>query len=728
MARASGSWWHHAIAVRFTNVTIYGYIIRRAFKTTVQSHISGNHSSNSHSFNTNIANHYSTPAPPDGPETFKELIERTSWGVSQPEIDLDYLCDKYNQPEAGTGEWIFKDHRYKQSLDSEESELLWLCGGPGTRKAMLAKHVAANFLKGFTDPPGGVKLVFHFVSPEPPRNGTSADEPGSPQPNLSRQNGSLFDCCKTELGRQGDRFFTNPSSLWKVLGKAILDCPTGSVQFLTNGVDGLGDSLCEELIRRIRMLMSIRKIKIFLSSRDVSCVSNNLSKCAKINLHTNEFIGEDVKRFIRCKVNEFGEWGVGQGNRAIEALYAKSGGIFLWASFLGTSHQSLKTYAEKWYIHVHSGERSEKVLMIRNVALAWRPLALGEFGHISEFMEEAKTGQWLPFQGTTKENLFDENRRDGLPKVPRKELDLTVSWKCFQYLRRAFTDPKKSPKADDRRYHDSSQEPSSNLDHQEKSTEPPWEVARKDPQGAVTDIEIAEHKFYDDSARNWLEHQFFDTNDAIRNPWIELCGDPRMEVLAGGKAFSSFNAGSNGTNSNQSTLHLPSLLTAPDQHGNTPLHEAVISGFRGMVVPLVGKLATPEHRAHTGEINKQNHSGNTPLHLAVQFDHPDIVKFLVENHADLAIKNHHRVEEIRESENEIVEKAMEGAVDGTVEGAMAEMLGTAHISYGPATVVLRRKEPVGEPGENTAKVAVGEFGVETGDTGIEGDGAITEPL
>jgi len=30
-----------------------------------------------------------------------------------------------------------------------------------------------------------------------------------------------------------------------------------------------------------------------------------------------------------------------------------------------------------------------------------------------------------------------------------------------------------------------------------------------------------------------VQHQFFDTSDLIRKPWIELCRDSRMEVLAG---------------------------------------------------------------------------------------------------------------------------------------------------------------------------------------------------
>ncbi|PWW78015.1 ankyrin, partial [Tuber magnatum] len=87
----------------------------------------------------------------------------------------------------------------------------------------------------------------------------------------------------------------------------------------------------------------------------------------------------------------------------------------------------------------------------------------------------------------------------------------------------------------------------------------------------------------------------------------------------------------------------PSLLTAPDEYGNTPLHEAAISGHWPMLVGLVRKFATPQYKKHGDQINKRNRSGNTPLHLAFQFDHPDMVKFLVENHADPTIKNNEEV-------------------------------------------------------------------------------------
>ena len=88
-----------------------------------------------------------------------------------------------------------------------------------------------------------------------------------------------------------------------------------------------------------------------------------------------------------------------------------------------------------------------------------------------------------------------------------------------------------------------------------------------------------------------------------------------------------------------STLH----LTKDDQNGNTPLHEAVISGHFPVVVSLVGKFATLEYKAYNNQINQQNPYGNTPLHLAIQFDHPEIAEFLFENGADPTIKNYAHV-------------------------------------------------------------------------------------
>ncbi|PUU77232.1 hypothetical protein B9Z19DRAFT_1086627 [Tuber borchii] len=154
-------------------------------------------------------------------------------------------------------------------------------------------------------------------------------------------------------------------------------------------------------------------------------------------------------------------------------------------------------------------------------------------------------------------------------------------------------------------------------------------------------------------------YQFFQISDDIRKPWIALCGDPRMEILAGDQAEVHIAACLGlgplvqlAIKCAQPEVNIfQQLLTAG--RGKTQIMDCIpISQCTPSLLIDLDKNATTSSKLDTREstflrfrpfnqkgFNKKNRSGDTPLHLAFQLDDMDMVELLLKEGADPTIEN-----------------------------------------------------------------------------------------
>lgn len=77
------------------------------------------------------------------------------------------------------------------------------------------------------------------------------------------------------------------------------------------------------------------------------------------------------------------------------------------------------------------------------------------------------------------------------------------------------------------------------------------------------------------------------------------------------------------------------LTTRSESSGYTPLHEAVVGG-NPLIVNLILEKAN-EYRVDV--VDSKSSSGFTALHLAARLDSSDCAEVLLQNNADMSIKN-----------------------------------------------------------------------------------------
>ena len=80
--------------------------------------------------------------------------------LSDPAVDRASLISKKGRRVSGTCEWIRDNAAYKSWLETDQSSLLWIRGGPGKGKTMLSIFLTEEFESITQDPKNALAVYY----------------------------------------------------------------------------------------------------------------------------------------------------------------------------------------------------------------------------------------------------------------------------------------------------------------------------------------------------------------------------------------------------------------------------------------------------------------------------------------------------------------------------------------------------------------------------------------
>lgn len=265
--------------------------------------------------------------------------------LTRPEVDRSSLIALKGRRVNGTCEWLIRHPSYQKWLEGADPPLLWISGGPGKGKTMLAIYITEK-LQPVVDSVQGVLLYYFCSNRDRNRNTAVTIMRGiihqwlNFHPHLAQHIKNYFEGSETTK-------YTISSfvSLWRLF--LILLHQSGSCQVLCV-LDGLDECEIESLKQLLDALgdyflkseeTSRPSLKLILLSRpQLALLESKLGRYRRIKLDDSEMeVGKDVEKYISAKVAELAsEQSLSEDMllQVRQALMAGAEGTFLWVGFV----------------------------------------------------------------------------------------------------------------------------------------------------------------------------------------------------------------------------------------------------------------------------------------------------------------------------------------------------------------------------------------------------------
>ncbi|KAK5702015.1 hypothetical protein LTR97_004833 [Elasticomyces elasticus] len=321
--------------------------------------------------------------------------------LTDPQSDRDELISVKGKRVHGTCEWIERDAKYKSWL-SGETNLLWICGGPGKGKTVLSIYLTQRLMQAHT--------IYYFCSSnDRKRNGASTVLRGliwhitELCPEVADQ---LVELRGDVSGKRVQATLGSRETLWRIFTRIVHDPRSTVTCCVLDGLDECDEISHRWLIAKFTDLLSepsrtgtgiASSFKLMIVSRpEVS----GLARCAQIKLdpNNNELVGKDIRRFVATRVEDLAtNISMSKGLRleVEETLLERSQGTFLWVGFamlellkkgtalevsevLNALPEGLPSMYSRMLLQIHRHNRFTSLLILQCVTVSVAPLDLLE--------------------------------------------------------------------------------------------------------------------------------------------------------------------------------------------------------------------------------------------------------------------------------------------------------------------------------------------------------------
>lgn len=265
--------------------------------------------------------------------------------LTRPEVDRASLIALKGRRVDGTCEWLMRHPNFQAWLEGVDQPLLWISGGPGKGKTMLAIFITEE-LQPVADATHGVLLYYFCTNRDKNRNTALTIMRGllhqwiSSHPYLAQYVRAYFD------GPETTKYTVSSFiCLWKLFLVLLRNTTSSQVMLVLDGLDECEeDSLTQLLDVFQECLLDPEKkprarLKVILLSRPQSGpLESGLRSFPRVQLDDSDVeVGKDVERYISAKVDELAlERNLSEGRlqQIRQALMAKADGTFLWVGFV----------------------------------------------------------------------------------------------------------------------------------------------------------------------------------------------------------------------------------------------------------------------------------------------------------------------------------------------------------------------------------------------------------